>query len=66
MPAMYQQVLPLHKGLAAGLAALRQGNVIAFPTDTVYGVGADGLNAAAVLKLYAVKQRPLTQAIPLL
>jgi L-threonylcarbamoyladenylate synthase len=66
MPAMHQQVLPLHKGLAAGLAALRQGNVIAFPTDTVYGVGADGLNAAAVLKLYAVKQRPLSQAIPLL
>jgi L-threonylcarbamoyladenylate synthase len=48
------------------LALLRAGEPIAFPTDTVYGVGAAALNAAAVARLYTVKRRPLTQAIPLL
>jgi L-threonylcarbamoyladenylate synthase len=52
--------------LDAALALLRTGQPIAFPTDTVYGVGAAALDPAAVLRLYDVKQRPLTQAIPLL
>jgi L-threonylcarbamoyladenylate synthase len=61
-------LLPVRDPHALGqaLAALRGGAPIAFPTDTVYGVGAAALDAAAVLRLYAVKQRPLTQAIPLL
>jgi L-threonylcarbamoyladenylate synthase len=37
---------------------LRRGGLVAFPTETVYGVGADAWNPAAVKKLYAVKQRP--------
>jgi L-threonylcarbamoyladenylate synthase len=52
--------------LDRALALLRAGQPIAFPTDTVYGVGAAALDAAAVLRLYEVKRRPLTQAIPLL
>src|SRR4051794_32524026 len=48
------------------LQLLRAGEVIAFPTDTVYGVGAAGLNTAAVERLFVVKDRPTTQAIPLL
>jgi L-threonylcarbamoyladenylate synthase len=40
--------------------------VIAFPTDTVYGVGARGFDERAIEKLYAVKQRPRDKAIPLL
>jgi L-threonylcarbamoyladenylate synthase len=40
--------------------------VIAFPTDTVYGIGAHGLFPAAVERLYAVKERPRDKAIPLL
>jgi L-threonylcarbamoyladenylate synthase len=52
--------------LARALALLRGGEPIAFPTDTVYGVGAPAHDAAAVLRLYAVKRRPQTQAIPLL
>jgi L-threonylcarbamoyladenylate synthase len=51
--------------LAHALALLRAGEPIAFPTDTVYGVGA-AVRDAAVLRLYAVKRRPRTQAIPLL
>jgi L-threonylcarbamoyladenylate synthase len=37
---------------------LRAGGLVAFPTETVYGLGADAANAKAVLRLYAVKRRP--------
>ena len=37
---------------------LRAGGLVAFPTETVYGLGADASNPAAVKKLYAVKRRP--------
>ena len=39
-------------------AILRQGGLVAFPTETVYGLGADASNANAIRKLYAVKRRP--------
>ena len=39
-------------------AALRAGELVAFPTETVYGLGADASNARAVQHLYAVKRRP--------
>jgi L-threonylcarbamoyladenylate synthase len=37
---------------------LRAGGLVAFPTETVYGLGADAANAEAVARLYAVKRRP--------
>lgn len=37
---------------------LRAGGLVAFPTETVYGLGADASNSAAVARLYAVKGRP--------
>jgi L-threonylcarbamoyladenylate synthase len=37
---------------------LRRGGLVAFPTETVYGLGADADNAAALARLYAVKGRP--------
>jgi len=46
--------------------ALRQGEVIALPTDTVYAVGAHAFLPQAVARLYAVKDRPAGVAIPLL
>jgi L-threonylcarbamoyladenylate synthase len=45
---------------------LCQGAVIAFPTDTVYGVGAHGFLEEAVSQLYRVKKRPVALPIPLL
>ena len=48
------------------LAVLHAGEPIAFPTDTVYGVGAAGLDSRAVVRLFDVKDRPRHQAIPLL
>jgi L-threonylcarbamoyladenylate synthase len=37
---------------------LLAGNLVAFPTETVYGLGADACNAAAVARIYSVKGRP--------
>src|ERR1700709_44390 len=39
-------------------ALLRAGQVVAFTTDTVYGLGADATNSDAVLKIYETKGRP--------
>jgi L-threonylcarbamoyladenylate synthase len=50
--------------LAAGV--LRDGDLIALPTDTVYGLGAHAFLAEAVGRLYQVKRRPAQLAIPLL
>ena len=38
---------------------IRRGGLVAFPTETVYGLGADALNADAVLALFEAKKRPL-------
>jgi L-threonylcarbamoyladenylate synthase len=46
--------------------ALRRGEIVAFPTDTVYGVGAHALLPDAVARLYLVKRRPPDLPIPLL
>jgi L-threonylcarbamoyladenylate synthase len=40
------------------VAILKRGGLVAFPTETVYGLGADASNAAAVARLYRVKGRP--------
>ena len=52
--------------IALAVEVLRDGGIVAFPTDTVYGVGAHAMLAAAVERLYLVKQRPPDKAIPLL
>ncbi len=45
---------------------LRSGGIVAIPTDTVYGLGADPFNASAVQKLYTFKGRPDGKPIPLI
>lgn len=45
---------------------MREGGVIAFPTDTVYGLGADAFSPAAVERVYEIKGRPREQPVPLL
>jgi L-threonylcarbamoyladenylate synthase len=44
--------------VAGAVDALRAGELVAFPTETVYGLGADAANAEAVRRLFAVKRRP--------
>ncbi|WP_262296230.1 L-threonylcarbamoyladenylate synthase [Microvirga sesbaniae] len=45
-------------GLAEAAALLRRGGLVAFPTETVYGLGADATDAEAVAGIYAAKERP--------
>jgi L-threonylcarbamoyladenylate synthase len=45
--------------VAAAARALSDGFLVAFPTETVYGLGADATNAAAVARIYEVKSRPV-------
>jgi len=45
-------------GLARAAAILRHGGLVAFPTETVYGLGADATDAEAVARIYAAKERP--------
>ena len=55
------KTLVLSAGEAAAMAAalsLDQGGLVAFPTETVYGLGADATNAAAIARLYQAKGRP--------
>ena len=44
--------------IAAAARCLRSGGLVAFPTETVYGLGADAGNGEAVARLYAAKGRP--------
>ncbi len=45
---------------------LRDGGLVAFPTDTVYGVGALVFDEKAIESIYAAKERPVEKAIPVL
>ncbi|HJM52509.1 MAG TPA: L-threonylcarbamoyladenylate synthase [Dehalococcoidia bacterium] len=52
--------------LEAAASVIRSGGVVAFPTDTVYGLGVDPFNPEAVESLFAAKGRPTNSPIPLL
>lgn len=49
--------------IALAAARLRDGKLVAFPTETVYGLGADALNADAVRRVFALKGRPSTNPL---
>ena len=48
------------------LAVLEQGGTILYPTDTIWGIGCDATNAAAVQKIYDLKERPATKSMVVL
>lgn len=52
--------------LAAAVIALHNGGVVAFPTETFYGLAVDPRSAAAVAKIFALKQRAPDQPLPLI
>ena len=49
---------PTASAIDQAAAALRAGELVAFPTETVYGLGADATNGAAVAAIFAAKRRP--------
>ena len=52
--------------ISAAIAALKRGDAIAFPSETLYGLGADALDPAAVEKVYRLKGRDPANPIPVL
>jgi L-threonylcarbamoyladenylate synthase len=51
------------KDIEQAVAVLREGGLVAFPTETVYGLGADASNPLAVRKLFEAKGRPATHPV---
>ncbi|HZS67117.1 MAG TPA: L-threonylcarbamoyladenylate synthase [Burkholderiales bacterium] len=49
--------------IAQAVKLLKEGRLVAFPTETVYGLGADASNAAAVSRLYQAKGRPAAHPV---
>lgn len=52
--------------LHEAVTVLRRGGVVAYPTDTVYGLAVDARQPAAIARLYTVKGRPETKALPII
>lgn len=52
--------------IARAAQLVRDGRVIVFPTDTVYGMGCDPYNETAVKRIYRIKNRDMTKPLPVL
>lgn len=64
---MKTRIIPASpSSLLLACSVLSKGRLVAFPTDTVYGVGALAFDGVAVESIYAAKARPLEKAIPVL
>lgn len=63
---MTDRLPPTDDGLGRAVELLADGSVVAFPTDTVYGVGVAASRADRVDALFALKHRPVDRRIPLL
>ena len=50
----------------AALSSLRNGGIILYPTDTIWGLGCDASNEVAIQKIYAIKQRSDTKSLIIL
>lgn len=57
---------PIEEIYAEALKVLREGGVILYPTDTVWGIGCDATDPAAVAKVYEIKRRSDSKALVLL
>ena len=57
---------PDRAAIAEAAATIRDGGIVAFPTDTLYGLAADPRDPRAVARIFAVKGRPADRAVPLI
>ncbi len=60
------QPIPLPSGIDAAVRLLKQGGVVAVPTDTLYGLAASASDPAAVERVFRIKRRSADMALPLL
>jgi L-threonylcarbamoyladenylate synthase len=65
---MHTLILPAEKPAAieSAVALLKEGEIIAFPTDTVYGLASDAFHAPGIIKLFEAKGRESNKAISIL
>lgn len=56
-------VAPTPANIDRAVHLLRDGQLVSFPTETVYGLGADARNASAVRRIFAAKQRPASHPV---
>lgn len=54
------------QAIAETAAAIRGGQLVVFPTDTVYGIGTNAFDEKAILSLYSIKRRSLEKGVPIL
>ena len=62
---MKTEIIPASE-IQSALKILQSGGIVAFPTDTVYGIGALAFNNSAIESIYTAKERPIEKAIPIL
>jgi len=62
---MKTEIIPASE-IKTALKILQGGGIVAFPTDTVYGLGALAFDNDAIYKIYEAKDRPIEKAIPIL
>ena len=62
---MKTEIIPASE-IQTALKILQSGGIVAFPTDTVYGLGALAFNNNAIESIYEAKNRPIEKAIPIL
>jgi L-threonylcarbamoyladenylate synthase len=65
-PVVVLRVDPESPAPRRAVEALRAGDVVVYPTDTVYGLGCDATNARAVRRVFEIKGRPPDQPVPVL
>ncbi len=53
----------IHNQIATAVKLLEAGGTVAFPTETVYGLGADATNPSAIRQIYEIKQRPINHPL---
>ena len=61
-----QPAIPSPAEIEEAVGVLRRKGVVAFPTDTLYGLGADAFSAEAVARVFEVKGRPAEAGLPIL
>ncbi len=62
---MKTEIIPASE-IQTALSVLQSGGIVAFPTDTVYGLGALAFDNDAIQSIYTAKDRPIEKAIPIL
>ena len=61
-----KQVSSDSAGIKLAIESIKNGGIVIFPTDTVYGIGCDPYNENAVKKIYEIKNRDSTKPLPIL